>query len=65
MNLTDCLSLLWHKVSHFSLSDRIGCGLDRLQWDRVLVILEQVFKHSHISITIYSLPKRAETTVMK
>ncbi|CAG04024.1 unnamed protein product [Tetraodon nigroviridis] len=39
---------------------RIGCGLDRLQWDRVSVILEQVFKHTHISITIYSLSKRAE-----
>uniref|UniRef100_A0A674N8S6 Macro domain-containing protein n=1 Tax=Takifugu rubripes TaxID=31033 RepID=A0A674N8S6_TAKRU len=40
---------------------RIGCGLDRLHWDRVLVILEQVFKHSDISVTIYSLPERAKT----
>lgn len=44
---------------------RIGCGLDRLQWDKVSVILEQVFKHTNISITVYSLPQRAETTVMK
>lgn len=64
MHLTDCLSDLL-QFSHFSFSDRIGCGLDQLKWDRVSVILEQVFKHSHISITIYSLPERAETTVMK
>ncbi|KAM9350720.1 ADP-ribose glycohydrolase OARD1 isoform 2-T2 [Symphorus nematophorus] len=44
---------------------RIGCGLDRLAWDRVSVILEQVFKHTNISITVYSLPEKAETTVMK
>lgn len=44
---------------------RIGCGLDRLQWDRVSAILEQVFRHANISITVYSLPERTETTVMK
>ncbi|XP_034446084.1 ADP-ribose glycohydrolase OARD1 [Hippoglossus hippoglossus] len=44
---------------------RIGCGLDRLEWRRVSEILEQVFKHTNISITVYSLPVKAETTVMK
>ncbi|XP_037627455.1 ADP-ribose glycohydrolase OARD1 isoform X2 [Sebastes umbrosus] len=44
---------------------RIGCGLDRLRWNQVSEILEQVFKDSNISITVYSLPKRAETTTMK
>ncbi|XP_018529932.1 ADP-ribose glycohydrolase OARD1 isoform X2 [Lates calcarifer] len=44
---------------------RIGCGLDRLEWARVSKILEQVFNHTNISITVYSLPMRAETTVMK
>ncbi|XP_038577990.1 ADP-ribose glycohydrolase OARD1 [Micropterus salmoides] len=44
---------------------RIGCGLDRLQWERVSEILEQVFKHTNVSITVYSLPEKAETTVMK
>ncbi|GAA6216513.1 O-acetyl-ADP-ribose deacetylase 1 isoform X1 [Lates japonicus] len=44
---------------------RIGCGLDRLEWARVSKILEQVFNHTNISITVYSLPVRAETTVMK
>lgn len=43
---------------------RIGCGLDRLNWDHVSEILEQVFSHSDISITVYSLPERAETRVM-
>lgn len=46
------------------LSRSIGCGLDRLKWDKVSEILEQVFGHSGISITVYSLPERAETTVM-
>ncbi|KAM3871798.1 ADP-ribose glycohydrolase OARD1 [Diretmus argenteus] len=44
---------------------RIGCGLDRLKWGRVSEMLEQDFKHTDISITVYSLPKKAETTVMK
>ncbi|KAM4736897.1 ADP-ribose glycohydrolase OARD1 [Anableps anableps] len=44
---------------------RIGCGLDRLQWSNVSEILEQVFKDTDISITVYSLPKKAETTVME
>ncbi|KAM4562995.1 ADP-ribose glycohydrolase OARD1 isoform 1-T1 [Odontesthes bonariensis] len=44
---------------------RIGCGLDRLEWSEVSKILEQVFQHTNITITVYSLPQRAETTVMK
>uniref|UniRef100_UPI0037E80591 ADP-ribose glycohydrolase OARD1-like n=1 Tax=Semicossyphus pulcher TaxID=241346 RepID=UPI0037E80591 len=44
---------------------RIGCGLDRLAWERVSEILEQVFEHTDISITVYSLPEKAETKVMK
>ncbi|XP_029995404.1 ADP-ribose glycohydrolase OARD1 isoform X2 [Sphaeramia orbicularis] len=44
---------------------RIGCGLDRLRWERVSELLEQVFRHTGISITVYSLPERTETTVMK
>ena len=45
-------------------SDSIGCGLDRLQWSKVSEMLEQVFKHANITITVYSLPQKAETTVM-
>lgn len=48
-----------------SLSDSIGCGLDRLKWERVSEILEEIFKPTDISITVYSLPEKAETRVMK
>ncbi|XP_034027502.1 ADP-ribose glycohydrolase OARD1 [Thalassophryne amazonica] len=44
---------------------RIACGLDRLKWENVSDILEEVFKHTNISVTIYSLPRKTETTVMK
>uniref|UniRef100_A0A3B3I246 O-acyl-ADP-ribose deacylase 1 n=1 Tax=Oryzias latipes TaxID=8090 RepID=A0A3B3I246_ORYLA len=44
---------------------RIGCGLDRLRWPKVSEILEEVFNHTNVSITIYSLPEKAESTVMK
>lgn len=50
--------------SPLRLSRSIGCGLDRLNWDQVSSILEQVFGDSGISITVYSLPERAETKVM-
>ncbi|XP_077455203.1 ADP-ribose glycohydrolase OARD1 [Stigmatopora argus] len=40
---------------------RIGCGLDRLKWERVSEILEEVFAATDISITIYSLPVKTET----
>lgn len=43
----------------------IGCGLDGLEWSKVLVTLAQVFKHTGISVTVYSLPEKAETTVMR
>ena len=48
-----------------SRSDSIGCGLDQLEWSEVSKILEQVFQHTNITITVYSLPQRAETTVMQ
>ncbi|KAM8977269.1 ADP-ribose glycohydrolase OARD1 [Pelodytes ibericus] len=34
---------------------RIGCGLDRLQWDKVSCILKEVFRDTNISMTVYSL----------
>uniref|UniRef100_A0A3Q0QSS4 O-acyl-ADP-ribose deacylase 1 n=1 Tax=Amphilophus citrinellus TaxID=61819 RepID=A0A3Q0QSS4_AMPCI len=55
---------LKNQVTRISMP-RIGCGLDRLEWARVSEILEQVFDHTDISITVYSLPEKAETTVMK
>uniref|UniRef100_A0A3Q3AC54 O-acyl-ADP-ribose deacylase 1 n=1 Tax=Kryptolebias marmoratus TaxID=37003 RepID=A0A3Q3AC54_KRYMA len=44
---------------------RIGCGLDRLEWSKVSVMLEQVFRHTGISVTVYSLLRKAEATVMR
>ncbi|XP_029290912.1 ADP-ribose glycohydrolase OARD1 [Cottoperca gobio] len=44
---------------------RIGCGLDRLQWNSVSEILEQVFKHTNISITVYSLHERSDASATK
>ncbi|CAN9515982.1 unnamed protein product [Ophioblennius macclurei] len=43
---------------------RIGCGLDRLQWDKVSAILESVFSNTDIAITVYSLPQKEQTMVM-
>ncbi|MCI4387423.1 hypothetical protein PGIGA_G00074020 [Pangasianodon gigas] len=34
---------------------RIGCGLDRLTWDKVSVIIEDVFQYTDVAITVYSL----------
>ncbi|KAI1893128.1 hypothetical protein AGOR_G00140720 [Albula goreensis] len=34
---------------------RIGCGLDRLKWEKVSVILEEVFQDTSVCITVYSL----------
>ncbi|XP_053174416.1 ADP-ribose glycohydrolase OARD1 [Scomber japonicus] len=44
---------------------RIGCGLDGLRWEMVSDKLKEVFRDTNISITIYSLPEKAETTVMR
>jgi O-acetyl-ADP-ribose deacetylase (regulator of RNase III) len=30
----------------------IGCGLDRLQWDRVSEIIKEVFKNTDIEILV-------------
>ncbi|XP_053500157.1 ADP-ribose glycohydrolase OARD1 [Ictalurus furcatus] len=34
---------------------RIGCGLDRLSWRNVSVIIGEVFQHTDVAITVYSL----------
>ncbi len=34
---------------------RIGCGLDRLQWDRVSHMIQEVFSETDIAITVYYL----------
>ncbi|XP_071383456.1 ADP-ribose glycohydrolase OARD1 isoform X2 [Centroberyx affinis] len=44
---------------------RIGCGLDGLKWETVSEILEEIFRCTDIFITVYSLPEKEETAVMK
>ncbi|XP_028589868.2 ADP-ribose glycohydrolase OARD1 isoform X2 [Podarcis muralis] len=34
---------------------KIGCGLDRLDWNKVSTVLEEVFEDTDVSITVYSL----------
>ena len=32
---------------------QIGCGLDKLEWNRVTVLLHNVFENDDIDLTIY------------
>ncbi|XP_060087492.1 ADP-ribose glycohydrolase OARD1 isoform X2 [Heteronotia binoei] len=34
---------------------KIGCGLDRLDWNKVSLMLEEVFEDTNIKITVYTL----------
>jgi hypothetical protein len=34
---------------------KIGCGLDRLSWDRVSQMIRSIFKEVEIEITVYYL----------
>lgn len=34
---------------------RIGCGLDKLNWDQVSRLIQRVFAEDDIEITIYSI----------
>ncbi|KAJ8265897.1 hypothetical protein COCON_G00149960 [Conger conger] len=34
---------------------RIGCGLDRLKWEKVSLMLEEIFRDTNICITVYTL----------
>lgn len=46
-------------TSHPDITDllmpQIGCGLDRLRWDQVSVLIKSIFADTDINITIYSL----------
>ena len=46
--------MIQHNVTKLSIP-RIGCGLDRLNWDNVSVIISEVFAHTGIDITVYSI----------
>jgi len=53
------LFIAFSKRAHYSYFDvlffRIGCGLDRLDWDKVSAILGEVFEGTDIKITVYTL----------
>ena len=37
---------------------RLGCGMDKMRWDKVKGIVEEVFKDTDIKITVYSLKNK-------
>ena len=43
-----------HEVRHLAMP-RIGCGLDRLSWDRVLPMIRTEFKDTSVKVSVYSL----------
>uniref|UniRef100_A0A3P9QG95 Macro domain-containing protein n=1 Tax=Poecilia reticulata TaxID=8081 RepID=A0A3P9QG95_POERE len=50
---------LEYNVKRISLP-RIGCGLDQLEWSKVSQILQEVFKQTDITLTVYSLCRKSE-----
>jgi O-acetyl-ADP-ribose deacetylase (regulator of RNase III) len=34
---------------------RIGCGLDRLDWNKVRDMIKEIFKDMKVELTIYTL----------
>jgi hypothetical protein len=43
-----------HGVARLAMP-RIGCGLDLLQWDEVRAVLEETFRGSDVTVTVYTL----------
>lgn len=39
---------------------KIGCGLDRLQWDEVFDVLKRIFSKLPIEIVLYDSPKQQQ-----
>ena len=44
---------LEHQIRHLAMP-HIGCGLDKLNWDQVSKLIQQIFQDDQIEITIYS-----------
>lgn len=49
-----CNFCLDHSIRKLALP-KIGCGLDKLEWSRVLLILQEIFAETGIELRIYSL----------
>jgi O-acetyl-ADP-ribose deacetylase (regulator of RNase III) len=43
-----------NNVHHLAMP-RIGCGLDKLNWDQVARLIQRVFQDDNIEITIYTV----------
>ena len=43
-----------NKVSQLAMP-KIGCGLDRLSWDKVSLIIKEVFQDLDMTVTVYYL----------
>ena len=50
----------WSGVKRISLS-RTGCGLDQLRWSELRSLIKDVFKGSHVAITVYVAPQQNST----
>ena len=49
----------WSGVKTISLP-RIGCGLDQLNWSEIKSLIKEVFKGSHIVLTVYVAPGQTQ-----
>ena len=62
----------WFKINFICLLNRnnvqeislpkIGCGLDKLDWERVQGILRNVFKATNIKLTVYILDESLKSS---
>ena len=50
----------WSGVKRISLP-RIGCGVDQLSWSEIRSLIKDVFKGSHVAITVYVVPQQNPT----
>ncbi len=52
--LTLCLEKLYQKCKELNINDismpKIGCGLDRLEWNKVKIILEKIFTDINVVV---------------
>lgn len=53
-SLEDLMAKCAHfEVKHLAIP-RIGCGLDKLDWRQVKIMIKEVFDGSNIEITVYN-----------
>ena len=50
----------WSGVHRISMP-RMGCGLDKLNWSEIRSLIKDVFKGSHVAITVYVVPQQNPT----